>query len=530
MIGVKTLAVVALSAAAIAAAWARGLLDPRYLDSLSAATCIAVGSLAALATALIAVGWRPDERSRVAVDARGRLVRVAGGKAIELPAAAQHALFAAAAGCVALGALSNQATERLTALPAALAAPSSTGCPQEVEESPPVPAAPAPEIPGCALIRRAFQLGYTKSLGSCAPKTVAAAAPRRPSAPCTLRQADEPALHFTWRRMVDQVGSLPEMDPVAAVAESVADLGIKIDHLDALAAHQGHAVAAHPRASHHLWINLPAPRRVSWLRSLVDPVRCADRAEHVPLWRGWSDQPQPASALVDDVVAQLLFSPGFGPPPAQCGDLAIHWDAPADACRRLAADPVDFLDQTGALEPVRQVLDRRRRVIQLGELDRALGRRSTVDTPAEVRALVSLSCFVVDPAAARSGAIDGRELRIDGDAVPMRELRVPAVRVAGAGPLEVYEQVARLLAGAGGTGSAESAAIGRLAAPPAVADVDAPDYLLARLDHLRDADPFLGVRWPLERPDLIEVYPFRRHLHHFVDGFRRLYRAQRAMR
>ena len=529
MIGVKTLAVVGLSSAAIATAWARGLLDPRYLDSLSTATCIAVGSLAALTAALIAVGWRPGERSRMAIDARARLVRVAGGGAVELPAAIQHALFAAAAGCVALGALSNQATERLTALPAALAAPSSTGCPPEVEESPPEPAAPAPDMPGCALIRRAFQLGYARSLGSCAPKSVTPAA-RRPSPPCTLRQADEPALHFTWRRMVEQVGSLPEMDPVAAAADSVAELGIKMDHLDALAAHQGHAVAAHPRASHHLWVNLPAPRRVSWLRALVDPVRCADHAEHVPLWRRWTDQPQPASALVDDVVAQLLFSTGFGPPPAQCGDVAIHWDAPADACRRLAADPIGFLDQTGALEPVRQVLDRRRRVIQLGELDRALGRRSTVDAPAEVRALVSMSCLIVDPTAARSGAIDGRELRIDGDAVPMRELRVPAVRVAGAGPLEVYEQVARLLAGGAAAAGPSAAAIGRLAAPLAVADLDAPDYLLARLDHLRDADPFLGVRWPLERPDLVEVYPFRRHLHRFVDGFRRRYRAQRGRR
>jgi hypothetical protein len=530
MIGVKTLAVVALSTAAIAAAWSRGLLDPRYLESLSAASCIAVGSLAALSVALIAVGWRPDERSRLAVDARGRLVRVAGGKAVELPAAVQHALFAAAAGCVALSALTNQATARLTALPAALAAPSESGCPPEIEEPPP-PAAPAPEIPGCALVRRAFQLGYTKSLGSCAPGPVAAAAPRRPSSPCTLRQADEPALHFTWRRVVDKVGSLPELDPVAGAAEGVADLGIKLEHLDALAAHQGHAVAAHPRASHHLWINLPAPRRVSWLRALVDPVRCADHAEHVPLWRDWTDQPEPASALVDDVVAQLLFAPGLGPPPARCGDLVVHWDAPADACRRLAADPIDFLDDSGALDPVRQVLDRRRRLTQLRELDRALGRRSTVDAPAEVRALVSLSCLVVDPAAARSGAIGGRELRIDGEAIPVRELRVPAVRVGGAGPIEVYEQVARLLAGAGADAAGPSdAAIARLAAPPAAADLHASDYLLARLDHLRDADPFLGVRWPLEREGLLEVYPFRRHLHRFVDGFRRRYRAQRGLR
>ena len=529
MIGLKSLAAVLLSAVAVGAAAARGLLDPRYLESLSAASCITVGSLAALTAALIAVGWRPRERSRVALSLRGRLVQVQAGRVpAELPAAIQQALLAAAAGCVALSAFTNQAAERLVAVPAAMAAQASDACPPEVEAVPPPPSAPAPDVAGCALVRRAFQLGYARSLGSCAPRPVAAAAQRRSSAPCTLRQADEPLLHFTWRRLVDKFGSLSDMDPIAAAASGAHELGIKFDHLDALAGHQRHAVAAHPRASHHLWVNLPAPRRVSWLRALVDPVPCSQGVEEVPLWRGWSDQPEPASALVDDVLAQLLFSSDFGPPPAQCGDVVIHWDAPADACRRLAADPAGFLGESGALDAVRETLDRRRRQIELGQLDRALDRRPTVDAPAQVPALVSMSCFVVDPAA--PPAIDGRELRIDGHAIPMRELRVPAVRVGGAGPLEAYQQMARLLAGSAASSGSSGAAVGRIAAPPAAADLAARDYLLTRLDYLRDADPFLGARWPLERADLIDVYPFRRHMQRFVDGFRRRYRAQRGLR
>jgi hypothetical protein len=61
-------------------------------------------------------------------------------------------------------------------------------------------------------------------------------------------------------------------------------------------------------------------------------------------------------------------------------------------------------------------------------------------------------------------------------------------------------------------------------APP----LDGPDFQLARLEPLVDADPFADARWPLAKPDLVEIFPFEPHLHAFIEPFRRRYLAQRG--
>ncbi|HUJ61072.1 MAG TPA: hypothetical protein VLX92_21360, partial [Kofleriaceae bacterium] len=201
---------------------------------------------------------------------------------------------------------------------------------------------------------------------------------------------------------------------------------------------------------------------------------------------------------------------------ASCNDYPIHWDAPHDACARLAADPAGFLDAHHALGSVRAVLDRRRRQLELIALARALGRTPPAPPP-EVSAVVSLACLEVGGAAAGPS---GRTVTIDGDPVSLRELHVADVRPTGDGPIDVYRALAALLGGADPA----------LAPPNALAPADlaGDDFPLARLDQLVDADPFRGARWPLDHPELIAVFPFERHLHAFVDAFRRRYLAQRG--
>jgi len=534
VIGAKSLTVVGVAAVVLPLAAARGLLGADHLSGLSAASCVAVGLFAALSAALVAAGWHPEQRSRAAVGLRGGrpVVEVDPAAPVrELPGAAQRALITAVLACVGLAAFGNQATARLAGLPHRLAEPSpSEFCPEEEEaaapEAPPPALPPAEEQPGCALIKRAFELGYAKDLGDCAPRQVAApAAPvaAQPAAqPCTLRQRDEPFLHYTWRRLAGRAGGLSDAHPAAAVSRRIDTIRTKLDYLDELAGRQIDAVSGRPHAAHHLWVNLPAPHPASWLGRLVHRTRCADRFAELPVWPDWDAEPRPASALVEHALGQLLFDRRFSGTVGNCDEYTIHWDAPADACQRLADDPTGFLAGDDALESVRAVLGRHRRALALRRLAVDLGGQPRGPEPPPPRALVSLQCLIVDPAG--TGVPDGRELLIDGDGVPVRELRVAAIRTAGAGPIDVYLALAALLAGGHYSGGDADAAV-------AAADPDllaGPGFLLTRLDQLHGADPFLGARWPLDRGDLVEVYPFRRHLAGFIGDFRRRYWAQRS--
>lgn len=532
-IGAKSLAALGVATAAAGIAGARGLLSASYLTRLSGPSCFFVGLFAAVAAALVARGWRPDRPSRAAVTMRGgRPVIEQAPAPRELPAVLQRALLSLVFACIGLGAFTNQASARLTALPDTLGTPSkSEYCIDEEPEKAAKPAAPAvePEVQGCALIKRAYKLGYAKSLGACAPKNVeAAAAPeeKKASAPCELRQLDEPFLHYTWRLLAQRGDQLSGVAPVDYVSDGVSDFRTKLDYADSLVSAQAQAVEATPHASHHLFTNLPAPRAQSWIESLLHPDDCAARWAALPIWPQVSGDHAP-SRLVEDVFGQLLFGHDFGPTPGNCTEQIIHWNMPADACARLAKDPTGFLAAHGALEPVEEVLARRQSKLAIRRMQSALDRPALGNPPPPADHVVSLQCFVVDPAG--DGQVTSTDVVIDGETIPVRTLRAPEPVPSGAGPLDVYQHLAALLAGGGYSGPTGETAIETIGhEPPQPGSLSHESFRLARIDELVAADPFLGIRWPLDRPDVVQVYPFRAHLAEFVDSFRSRYYAQRG--
>ncbi len=486
------------------------MTDP---TELTAASCLVVGVFAALAAALAGVGWRPRVGHRV--------------------------LLLVGFGLLGVVVFDDAATERLLQAPAEAATPPrSKFCPPPAPEEEagaaadePQPPPPMVEQPGCALVKRAYELGYAKDLGDCAPKAAEVADKPAEDARvdvCTRRLHDEPYLHHAWRKIAGAAGSLTSSNPIAATSRRLDAMRTRFDFFDTLAARQLHAIGGSPHASHHLWVSLPDPRGGTWLGDLLAPPRCEDRYADLPLWPAWREGAWSPSALVEHVLGQLLFATRFGSPPATCRDVTVHWGAPVDACERLAADPAGFLDGAGALESVRAVIDRRRRQHELRALAVALGESPSFGEPPEVEQLVSLQCLAVDPAG--TGVAAGFTVTLDGQPLGVRQVRVPAIDAAGAGPLDVYAALAALLAGPhGGAAAVDGTRIG--ARPPEPSEVAGDDYLLSRLERLHDADPFLGVRWPLAAPPrqgLVDVYPFHRHLFGFVDAFRRRYRAQRG--
>ncbi|MDB4955990.1 MAG: hypothetical protein JWO36_3559 [Myxococcales bacterium] len=527
MIGLKSISAVAVTIVLIGAAYARGALGLDHLAHLSAAACFMIGLVASLVLGLVAAGWRPEQPSRTALAFAGlRPMIVEDATPRELPAAIQRVLLFSGFASIAIVALSNHAAAKITNLPTEMGAPSpSQFCLPEkpVDKAAPAPPPPVIDQPGCALVRRAFKLGYAKTLGACAPRqaVVAEVSPAAKREVCTRRQLDEPLLHYGYRRISGALGHATSVDPVQAVEHRVSDLRTHVDYVESLLADIHHAITGSPHAAHHLWVNLPDPHPGSLRDRFTGAPRCSTRYANLMLWPTWTESDQ--ARVVEHVFGQLLFATRFGST-ASCNDYVIHWDAPIDACARLAANPVQYLDSEGALKSVRAVLDRRRRLLEVAQLAKTLGRNPPAPPP-PVSSIVSLSCFIVDPLVARSPIApgpSGKPITIDGDEVGLRESHVLAIRPTGDGPLDVYIQLSTLL------GGPDTTIVDKREPVPRPEDVTPEDFMLTRLDPLADADPFRGARWPLAHPELVELYPFERHLHAFIETFRRRYLAQRG--
>lgn len=519
MIGLKSASAIAFAVAMVAITAARGAFSAASLVSLSGSAWFAIGLVGSLACALIGIGWRFEvaSRSAIAIGKAGEpplaLVDNA-SDARELPAGVQHALVLVGMVAITLPALGNHAVARVVAVPEQLGEPSpSSYCIDHPEAAPAAvvapPAVEAEPQAGCALIRRAVELGYAKSLGSCAPRPVtASASPALPAhATCTRRRLDEPYAHYAYRRLAEFFDKVRATSPSAAISRDEHDIATHLDYAPDLLADVGHAITGSPHASHHLWVSLPDPHPTTLRERLTGAVRCSTRFADLPLWPALHDR----AALVEHVFGQLLFASRFGTT-ASCNDYTIHWDAPTDACAQLAANPLAFLARDGALASVRAVLDRRRRQLAVIDLDGKLGRPLLPVAPPPVSAIVSLQCLAIDHA----GKPTGTTVTIDRESVAVRELHVANVRTDTDGPIDVYLALAALLAGTD--------------MPPARAaeTLDTSRFPLASLDTLVETDPFAGARWPLTDPDLAAVFPYEHHLHAFVDTFRRRYLPQRG--
>lgn len=531
--GTKTIGAFALAAIAGAIAGALNLLSIEHLRALTAEACFVIGAFAAVSAGLLGAAWRPELRSRSALRLRGGVPVIddSAPARVELPAVVQRLLLAFVFACIGLTAFGNSATAKLTALPGQVGgAAFYEYCPDEVQDEvqdEPEVIEEAPMDPGCALVKRAFELGYRKSLGDCAPRTLAkkAEAIAAVNAPCTLRQHDEPLLHYAWRLFS---GNTSSADPIDSIAQSIEEFDTQLGYLDTLWSQQTHAVNASPHAAHHLWTNLPNPDpSAGGLLSVFSNKNCTGQYDDIVPRPVWHLEHEPASAMVEHVFAQLIFNPLFGQTPGNCREYTIHWNTQNDACMELTENPAAFLDKHDVLDSVRDVLDRHLQLGELHQLALDLGRDPLFDPPPPARAFVSFQCFIIDPDG--TGAITATDVTLDGVELATREIRRPELEANGASHLQVYKQMASLFAGGGYNGPVvTNVAPPSAERPPVSEDLDGEAFAFTRLERIRDADPFLGFEWALDREDLIEVYPMHRHLDSFIRAFRQRYWAQRG--
>jgi hypothetical protein len=536
VIGAKTLGILTFAAAVVASALAFGSFTPERIATRGFEMLLLVGSFGIVVGTVLFRFSRLGERSRhyfrfasepLAWDAseahfvggaRRRVVigENREGEAFDLSPGSRHALCIALASIVALAAIGSRAVEQLAGAYRSIATSSSSLiCPDEEPQKPKVR---DPNEPGCELVRRAYALGYAKSLGQCAPRKDEQPQAARPV--CTRRQRDEPLLHYSWRLLVSFWGKLHEGTRLTYFKQAEDDLRRRSAHLRSLGVAEEEILASAPHASHHIWTNLPDPGDGAF-----QETTCTRRYLRLPHRPTPPPGPVQASLVFEHVLAQLLFEGTYDNPSGYCREYHVHWGAPADACARLAASPESYLAAASAIDDVQQTLRRWRVARELAPLTGAT-------PPEDPSSLVSFHCYVEGDAHERTAT----SFTLAGHAFAAQQLAVAPSPPDAALYVDRYDAVARLMASGFHYGRflSEAALEGTSASPGAgeesASGLDGAlvtsDFLLARLYELESVDIYVDPAWLLKRPDLLDVYPYERHLKNYVQMFRRQYARQ----
>jgi hypothetical protein len=511
VIGGRSLAL--LTAVIAVAVTSAGLLldGRRALETSTGGALISIGLLSVVVGTLVfrlfGLGapsascftvWRrgrlwPDETPLLTVGEHVLILRPAADDAWDLPPVVRQAIVLLMTASLAFASLSDRALA-LWAQAGDAFAPGGAGyCPDGDDGA--TVRGPRQD-PGCALIRRAHALGYTQDLGPCEAEAAKA------RGPCALRRRDEPVLHYAMRRWRDALaawqGKTVEVDAVLDEAKD------RVASLRPSLAERGAVVRTAARAAHHLFTTLPAPpasRLDGW-----PPPRCADTFGALEaLGRGSS------SERLEHALGQLLFELRYRPPAADCREVHVHWDAPADACAR-AAELLDPRARAG-LTALRHRADHRATL--------------TARSPRPIAQAFSVQCLVVDDAA--PAIVTEHALRLDGLAFTARSLTLPPSALAAGGEFELTRRLAELLSPGFRYHTLLSEAD---IAPAATATaLPLPVSTLTALEALERQDLYLRPPAAMDadtRAALAAVYPFARHLANVVDVFRHHYLGQRG--
>jgi hypothetical protein len=284
------------------------------------------------------------------------------------------------------------------------------------------------------------------------------------------------------------------------------DFRARMNRLPELRAAERQVLDSAPHAAHHVWTNLADPGGA--LSKSVTAGNCADRYRLLPHRPPVGN----ASKVFEHVLAQLLFESRYAPAAGACREYQVHWGAPLDTCQRIAAAPDTML---GKLEDVGAVLARRRLTADV--------RAPAAITPPPAATVISFSCYFETDARERSS----NAFHFAGERFTVEEVRIRPTKSALA--IDRYDAVASLLVRGFHYGALLSeAGLEWSNGEGLQAAFAGRDYLLTRLYGLDSVDLYLDAGWIAARPDLLEVYPYQRHLKNYVQIFRRQYRRERG--
>ena len=448
--------------------------------------------------------------------------------------------------CIALLCFNKHTVDLMLDTPRKLIGAGTQFCPPEVPEK----EKPVPKMkPGCELMYRAYSLGYVKSLGSCTPDEE-----EEKLELCTLRQVDEPYLHYTVRLFFSHFDHVVKKFSGPDVTEKARKrLAKQLQHFDALIGKERNVVMSTPKASHHIFTNLPSPHGALaevW-RKWFQPNDCMLRFKNMPhTLKTDAKEYTGTSRALEHAYGQMLFHSKYDEGVGNCNEYKIHWRAPVDSCDQLAKNPEAFLRSQGIAEEVQTVLTRLKKRDEYKKLEsdlaRIAGSAQPIGTPMKPernesgelkprvlpapQTIISFQCFVrqekdgqtenkIHPVKVFGQNFTVTETRFPLQGEASRKIRVDVLKNLGATLSEGFHYTGYLSHQSANTANQWQTG------PEAF---DGENYVFTHLENLKSTDIFLGNDWLQDREDLLEVYPYYYHLYHFVQLFRQSYRMQRT--
>lgn len=478
---------------------------------------------------------------------------------VELPAIIRQLLSISIFLSFAIIVLDNGEFDKLKKFPSEILQAEGKFCPNNED------AIDAPPKEGCELIIRAYKLGYAKDLGICEPKKID---PEKLKV-CKKRRDDEPYLHYMSRlllRSIDKQIAFFENNKAKKIEDK---FRLQLKELEVLKDYQRYAISAAPRASHHIWTNLPYPENIfiEKYRKYFKPSYCIEQFQNqTNTVRLEKDDERRDSKTLEHVYGQLLFNPKSRDSVAFCKEYKIHWNSKPDTCKRFAKNPKTVLKESKVLSEVELVLKRHDIANSILNLDEKIKKIESVPAseknnksnsknkekkPAkntkgkitkgkiakdkqQIRKkneLVSFQCFMQTNNKRKKSRRN--KVKLDNTKFLVRTRYFPKIENEGDSQISMYKEFSKVLENRFHYSKLKSRSdiSIELNLTQSQGDTEllkAPSYLFTRLEKLKNVDIFLDNKWVLDRDGLLDVYPYHVHLQNYVKSFRSEYSESRG--
>lgn len=481
---------------------------------------------------------------------------------VELPSVIRQLLSISIFLSFAIIALDNGEFDKLKKFPSEILQAEGDFCPNNED------VIDAPPKAGCELIIRAYKLGYAKDLGICEPKKID---PEKLQV-CQKRREDEPYLHYMSRLLLSSIDKQIAFFEDNKAKKIEDKFRLQVKELEILKDYQRYAISAAPRASHHIWTNLPYPENkfIEQYRKYFKPSYCIEQFQNqTNTVRLKKDDERRDSKTLEHVYGQLLFNPKSRDSVAFCKEYKIHWNSQPDTCKQFAKNPKAVLKESKVLAEVELVLNRHDIANSILSLDEKIQKiestsvssvtaennksnsknkenKSATNTKGKIvkakiaknkqqirkkNELVSFQCFMQTDEKRKKNLTNN--VKLDNTKFLVRTGYFPKIDNEGDSQISMYKEFSKVLENRFHYSKLKSRSDINVEQNLAESKDDAellraPSYLFTRLEKLKNVDIFLGNPWVLERDGLLDVYPYHVHLQNYVKSFRSEYSESRG--